>query len=215
MVYSLSLRLSSTDPAVVIQALKDVARGARTEFAEDTLRVLKSGHSPVVRGRSAWALGRLRYKAALDDLLSAVRNRDGEVRRWSAWALGELGFSSAEPILRAIGNKETRPDVRSAVFGAIKKLNFDRTREHHDVVVRRLEPPKSNNFRINRAVRDLEALAWPEDGKEIVRLRKEIKEVDGVYFGQYMDWIRRRPTITAGLADNRFVFGTPAVAAAL
>ena len=177
------------------------------EFAGDMLQVLVTEPNAGIRGRAAWALGRLHYKGAHDELLRCLKAGEAEVRTWSAWALGELGFYSDLPVLTRVAKREVDHEVRRAIFGALRKLRLEPTRSHINQVARLLSPPPTRGPEIRRIVEDLASLEWPKDRSRIVELRKELRNADPPYFTLYMEWVRRRPTLEQAATDPRYVYG--------
>ena len=207
MPYELRQKLASQDVRLKIEAISAIAREQRNEFADDILTLFMNESTAHIRGRAAWALGRLHYREAYDHLIKGLRDTEAEVRTWSAWALGELGFYKAIPVLVRASETEVNYEVRRAILGAMKKLRLEPTRSHASQVARLLNPPPTRDPEIRRIVEELASLEWPKDRSRIVALRKELRKADPPYFTLYMEWVRRRPTLEQAATDPRYVYG--------
>ena len=209
MAYTTVLRnqLHSPNAATRVKAISIIARERHVEFAGELIEVLTHDPSPEIRGRSAWALGRLHYKNAHGRLVECLKGGDTEVKTWSAWALGELGFHKDIPTLARSAEKEKESPVRRAMYGAIRKLRLESTRSHVSQVERLLEPPRTRDPLARRIVEELMSLEWPGDKDAIVALRRQLRQVDPPYFSMYMQWFQRRPTIALAIDNQRLVYG--------
>ena len=176
------------------------------EIAPALLELMKSERDPIIKGRCAWALGRLNYREAEPSLIAALKDPSVEVRKWSAWALGEIGSVRTEAHLRGALDREDVGAVRSSIGGALKKLNFEPTRVHVSQLTKALQPPKTTDSTLLTIMEQLEPLDLIADADEIIRLRTAMKERDPGFFKTYMDWVKRRPAIAAALKDDKKVF---------
>ena len=198
--------LSSLNPSRRRQAIFAVVNENTKELSGCLLSVFRREADSSVRSLCAWALGKLRSKEAYADLVKGMQAGSPEIRNWSAWALGEIGlFESVNPLGRAF-ETERNPVVRRAIGGALKKLRFEPTRDHVSAVIRRLRPPPTQNERIQLIVQNLALLEWPLEKEAIVDLRRQLQETDPVYFGLYMEWLRRKPSIESALLDPKKVY---------
>ena len=139
-------------------------------------------------------------------LIACLDDRSEEVRTWSAWALGEIGNTRTEPHLRRAITRESLENVRRAIGGALKKLNYDSTRAHVSQLRKALKPPETQDPTLVTLIHRLQRLDWKTDGDEIVALRSEMKDHDPTFFDSYMSWVKRKPEIIAALEDDRKVF---------
>ncbi len=207
MLYALRDKLGSRDTRSKLEAISAIAREQRHEFAMDILDIFISDSSARVRGRAAWALGRLHYREAYDRLVVALTDVEAEVREWSAWALGEICFYKVLPLLVRAGEKEVNTGVRRAMFGAVRKLRLEPTRSHITQVARLLKPPETHDALIRRIIEQLASLEWPKDRDHIVALRRQLRNSDPPYFARYMEWVRRKPSIEQAITNPRYVYG--------
>lgn len=208
MAYDAVLRsqIHSGDAVTRGRAISRIAWARHVELADDLMEVLGTDPKSEVRGRAAWALGKLRHGEAHAQLLGCLKAREAEVRKWSAWALGELGVYSDVPLIARLAANEQRHEVRQAMFGAVRKLRIEPTRIHVSRIERLLQPPSSGDSRVMQIVEALAPLDWPQDRAQIVALRRELKEVDSRYFSTYMQWLERKPTIQQAVDNPRLVF---------
>ena len=139
-------------------------------------------------------------------MVAALSDRSNEVRTWSAWALGEIGIAGTEANLRRALACETRDDVRRAIGGALKKLNYDSTRVHEKELSKALHPPETQDPTLMALIDKLQVLDWKTDAAEIVALRAEMRNQDPEFFDTYMSWVGRKPEIIAALQDTKRVF---------
>jgi HEAT repeat protein len=202
----LKQQLSSLDSQRRRQALFAVVQGDVKELSSYVLSIFRRETDSTVRGLSAWALGKLMHKGAYTDLVKALQTADPEVRRWSAWALGEIGLYEAFiPLGRAL-NSERNPTVRRAIGGALKKLRLEPTRVHLRAVTKRLQPPPTDDRRVEAIVQELGSLEWPLDKDAIIDLRRQMQQIAPLYFRNYMDWLRRKPSIESALVNKSKVY---------
>jgi len=202
----LKQQLSSLDSQRRRRALFAVVQGDVKELSDYVLSIFRREANGTVRGLSAWALGKLMHKGAYTDLVKGLQTGDPEVRRWSAWALGEIGLYEAFiPLGRAL-NSERNPTVRRAIGGALKKLRLEPTRVHVSKVANRLQPPPTEDERIQAIVEKLGPLEWPVDKEAIIGLRRQMQEVAPLYFKAYMEWLRRKPSIESALVNKSKVY---------
>lgn len=185
----------------------EAVRAGNTAISGDVLSLLRDDSvDPHVRGRAAWALGKLRIRSALPSIVRFLSDDALEVRLWSAWALGELGDASLQPLLRRAIAQEHADDVRGALGGALKKIGMDSVRAPRRAVLERLKPPPTPDERITLILQRIAGLEWESGRDEIIRLRGRIKELDPLYFEAYMQWIRALPDIKRAADDRRFVY---------
>jgi hypothetical protein len=69
-----------------------------------------------------------------------------------------------------------------------------------------LQPPPTEDGRIQSIVEKLASLEWPGDREAIIDLRREMQEVAPQYFETYMEWLRRKPLIESAVIDKRKVY---------
>lgn len=177
-----------------------------TELGPDLVRLMKSERIQDLKSRCAWALGKLNCRAAEPGLIDALSDRSEEVRTWAAWALGEIGNTGTEAHLRQALDRENSDNVRQAIGGALKKLNYDSTRVHESQLSKALQPPETQDPTLMALMDRLHQLDWKSDAAEIVKVRAKMKNHNADYFDSYMSWVKRRPEIIAALQDNRRVF---------
>jgi len=198
--------LNALNPRTRKDALFTTVQHNLRELSGEILDLFRQEIDCEIKARSAWALGRLRYHTAFNDLVQGLENTDRRVRTWSAWALGELGIDQATiPLIEAM-KKEPVAQVKGAIGGALKKLRLESTRVHIKQVAKELQPPVTKDQSIVAIVEKLEGLKWEEDADEIVALRKRLLEKDPAYFRDYMDWLKRKPALEAAWGDKRKVF---------
>ena len=178
-----------------------------TELGPDLVELMERERDQNLKGRCAWALGRMNYREAYPNLVNGLKHRSQEYRTWSAWALGELGDSRAEMPLRLAEEEEKSGKVRQSIGGALKKLNFDSTRVHRHQLEKALQPPATSDPALMLIVKRLEQLEWPSDSEQIIDARADMKRHDCYYFDSYMEWVQRKPGIIAALEDRSKVFG--------
>ena len=207
--YTSALRdqLYATSDAARVKAISTIARERRLEFADELLHILSSEGKAEIRGRAAWALGRLHRKEAHDQLLHCLKASEAEMRTWSAWALGELGFYSDIPTLARAAEGEVDGEVRRAILGALRKLRLEPTRSHVSQVERLMRRPPTRDPLLKRIVEELAILEWPRDRDRIVALRREMRQADPPYFSVYMQWVQRRPVLEQAINNPKFVYG--------
>ena len=198
--------LRSTDPDRKINAIFKAVEEKLAELGPDLVQLMRSEKAPTFKSRCAWALGKLNYREAEPSLIAALNDRTEEVRTWSAWALGEIGNTRTETHLRRALDHENMDNVRQAIGGALKKLNYDTTRAHVSKLRKALQPPQTRDPILVALMERLQLLEWKTDYDEIVAVRSEMKSHDPAFFDSYMSWVRQKPEITAALADDRKVF---------
>jgi HEAT repeat protein len=201
-------KIKSSSPQIRRNGLFDATNHNLKELSGESLVLFREEKDSSIKSRCAWALGRLRYLAAFDDLVRCLRDRDKSVRIWSAWALGEIGLDKANRPLIEAQEIETVPNVRRTIGGALKKLRLEPTRVHRKQVLKQLQPPLSVDSVIMAIVKKLEILKWTEDTDEIIALREQILKRDPVYFKRYMEWFERKPTLENTLTDKHKFFST-------
>ncbi len=198
--------LKAPNPKTRTDALFTAVQHNLRELSSEILDLFGQERDCEIKGRSAWALGRLRYHPAFNDLVQGLRDKDRRVRTWSAWALGEIGGDRASvPLMEAMKN-EPVAQVQRAIGGALKKLRLESTRVHVKQVVKGLQPPPTKDQSIVAIIDKLESLKWEEDAERIIALRKEILQKDPAYFKAYMDWVKRKPALEGAWGDKRKVF---------
>jgi HEAT repeat protein len=86
-----------------------------------TLIARLTDRHPDVRDRTAWALGEIEDKAAVEPLLSALNDSDPRVRARAAWALGEIEDRAAlTGLTRALN--DTDRGVREKAAWALREI---------------------------------------------------------------------------------------------
>ena len=199
--------LGSPDPKRRKDAIFRVVEEEITELVADLLLMMEADAERDLRGLCAWAIGKMGYREASPNLVNGLENRSQVVRKWSAWALGELGDSrSKEPLRRAIAREELN-DVKQAIRGALKKLEFESTRVHRNQLAKALRPPLTRDPTLILMIERLEQLEWPSESQQIVELRADMKHHDLCYFELYIKWIEGKPAIIAAFEDESKVFG--------
>jgi len=199
-------KINSSSPQTRRSGLFDTANHNLKELSGEILILFREEKDSSIKSLCAWALGRLRYLAAFDDLVRGLRDKEKSVRIWSAWALGEIGLEKAtRPLIEA---QEAEPvgSVRRAIGGALKKIRLEPTRVHRKQVLKQLQPPVSKDSVIMAIVGKLETLRWTKDKYEIVTLREQILKRDALYFKRYMEWFQRKPILENTLVDRQKVF---------
>jgi len=199
-------KIKSSNARTRRSGLFEAANHNLKELSHEILVLFRNENDSPVKSVCAWALGRLRYIAAFDDLVQGLRDRHRSVRIWSAWALGEIGLDRATRPLIAAREKEPAADVRRAIGGALRKIRLEPTRVHRKQVLKQLQPPVCEDRVIMTIVGKLESLTPVEDRDEIVALREQILARDPLYFQRYMEWTERKPILEKALANKRKVF---------
>lgn len=200
--------LRSSDVATRLDAVRHITRTGQRQYIPKLTHLLAGDESNSVRACSAWALGRFRPREAIAILRRALSDRDPSVRKDSALALGEMAdYASLETIWR-LARSESDPEIRNALFGAAKKIRLEPTRVHRKEMVRRLRPPEPPTHRIAAIIRELERLTPGQDHNRIVELRKRMRSQDHLYFRDYMEWVKRRPSMQEALDNPRLVYGS-------
>ena len=198
--------LSSSDSDRRERAIFRAVNDNLTELGPDLVLLMKSERVQSLKSRCAWALGKLNCREAEPSLIVALSDRSKHVRTWAAWALGEIGSSGTEAHLRRALARENVANVRQAIGGALKKLNYDSTRVHESQLVKALQPPEPRDPTLKALVDRLEQLEWKTDSDEIVAVRAKMKNHDPDFFNSYMSWVKRKPGIIAALQDDKRVF---------
>ena len=198
--------LSSPDGDRKIKAIFRAVEEKLAELGPDLVQLMKSEKDPTLKSRCAWALGRLNCREAEPSLIGGLDDRSEEVRIWSAWALGEIGNTRTEAHLGRALTRENRDNVRQAIGGALKKLNYDSTRVHVSQLRKALQPPETQDPTLLALMERLKQLEWKTDADQIVAVRAEMKDYNPAFFNSYMSWVRRKPEIIAALEDDRKVF---------
>ena len=198
--------LSSSDSDRRVNAIFRAVNEELTELGPDLVLLMKSERVQSLKSRCAWALGKLNYREAEPSLIAALSDRSKHVRTWAAWALGEIGTTRTEAHLRRALARENLENVRQAIGGALKKLNFDSTRVHESQLVKALQPPETQDPTLKALIDRLEQLEWKTDSAEIVVVRRKMKNHDPEFFNSYMSWVERKPGIVAALQDDKRVF---------
>ncbi|MGD0115959.1 MAG: hypothetical protein ABSC13_08155 [Dehalococcoidia bacterium] len=196
-----SERAKSKDNALSAAVKLDVR-----EIADDILRHFRDSTDHFFQARCAWALGKLRYRAAIPSLKDGLKSGDVQIRIKCAWALGEVGLDDLEGFLRGRLEEEHNEGVRMAIGGALKKLRLDSVRAPVSVVETQLRPPATRDPDVRAIVNDLQNLRYPEHEKEIVLLRSKLKAAAPDYFEKYMAWWARRPSVEEALQNPKKVY---------
>ena len=198
--------LHSSNRGMTKAAIFEAVKENRVELGPDLVQAMKSEKDPNLKSRCAWALGKLGHRDAETNLVAALNDRSEEVRTWSAWALGEIGTTQTVVHLRRALTRENFDDVRRAIGGALKKLNYDTTRTHESELNKALKPPKTQDATLAILVNRLEEPDWKSDRDVILAIRAEMKKHDPDFFDLYMSWVERKPGIIAALEDGRKVY---------
>jgi HEAT repeat protein len=202
----LSRKLKSPTYNVKKAALFSIVEHNLKDLGDDILRLLGKEKDSDIKGRCAWALGRLHYHEAFNVLVKGLYSKERDVRIWSAWALGELGNERARvPLTRAL-NRETESKVRRSIGGALKKLALQPTRVHVSQLNKRLKPPKSEDSFIISIVRKLETLEWQQNKEEVLALRQQILDRDPEYCMAYMEWLKIKPAVQDAITNRKKVY---------
>jgi len=77
-----------------------------------------------VRGRAAWALGKIEDSRAVEALIAALKDEDDGVRESAAWALGDIGDSRAVKALIA-ALKDEDDGVRRSAAWVLGNLDYN------------------------------------------------------------------------------------------
>ena len=190
-------------------ALFEIVETKRTELAEDVLQLMHKELNNEIKGRCAFALGRLNHKEAYPYLVHNLRHPSPEVRKWSAWALGKMMLTRAEKHLRKTLEAEKDEYVGRAVGGAIKRLSGEPVRMQKNQVHRELSAlrlPFTDNRNIRETADQLEKLTWPEHREEILQLRSMMLKMDPIYYRAYVKYASRRPVLLKSLDDDEMVY---------
>lgn len=202
----LKRKLQSPNLETKKQALFGIVEHDLAELGDDILRLLRDEKDVSIKGRCAWALGRLHHNAAFNALVEGLRSEDRGIRIWSAWALGELADDRAGGTLIDAFDAELEPKVRRAIGGALKKLSLEPTGVYAGQLRKKLNPPQSSDPAIGAIVKKLETLRWEQSRQEMLALRKQILDRDPEYFKTYMEWLKRKPALLAALANRKKVY---------
>lgn len=199
-------KIRSSNPRMRQSGLFDAVNYDLKELSGEILTLFQKETDNWIKSRCAWALGRLHYLAAYNDLAQGLRDKDKSVRIWSAWALGEIGLDKAtKPLIEAL-EIERIATVRRAIGGALKKIRLEPVRVHRKQILKQLQPPLTEDSVIMTIVRKLEALGSIEDKDAIIALREQILHRDRLYFERYMEWVKKKRILENVLVDKRKVF---------
>jgi ATP-dependent DNA helicase RecQ len=88
----------------------------------------QSRQSPADRVRHAVQLGEARSPSGVPELIAALQDPDGNVRRLAASALGKIGDRRAVDPLMALLTRETKPQVRQYAVKALGQIGDPRAR---------------------------------------------------------------------------------------
>ncbi|MDJ0648031.1 MAG: HEAT repeat domain-containing protein [Xenococcaceae cyanobacterium MO_188.B19] len=109
--------------SAVVGAISKIAEEQPEERAFELLLQSLSDSSVNVRSEAAAALGNLRYKPAIPQLLELLQLQESESRKSAALALMKIGDSnSIEPLQKAL-EVESDPPVKPVIQLAINQLN--------------------------------------------------------------------------------------------
>ena len=201
--------LKSSEGTRKVDALFETVNNNYTELASDVLNLMGAERNTNIKGRCAWALGRLNYKDSYPYLVEQLRHPSAQVRAWSAWALGEMRLERAAKHLQRAIEIEGEDDVAKAIGGAIKKLFGQPVRTHKSQIRKEIDAiklPYIEDRLIGTLVHRLEGLRWPRDQGEILEIQAKIKMRDLKYFTALMKWAFRRPLLWKALGDDDIVF---------
>lgn len=91
--------LKSKNPKVRRAALAIIGEMRNSELIDEVVKSLNDSHTDVIQ-MAVWAIGRVKWKAALPHLLRLIKEGYGfKVIKTVVWALGEIGDKSVVPIL--------------------------------------------------------------------------------------------------------------------
>lgn len=200
--------LASSDLARRLDAVRHVARSGQRQYIPRLMHLLAHDRSNAIRACSAWALGCFRPREAINVLRDALRDEDRIVRKNVALALGEMADYASLEKIAALARTEADPDIKCAFYGAAKKIRLEPTRVHRKEMARRLNPPEPPSARIAVILRELEALTPGQDHRRIVEVRRRMRAENHLYFTEYMDWVKRRPSMQKALDDPKLVYGS-------
>jgi len=100
-------------------ALSSMFSKRSKQAAQSLLSVLNDKkEKAIVRAQAAEGLGNLQYHPAFNSLMSALNDKNVEIRFWSVFALGKLGDLRAVPKLRDMAQHDSGALPR---WGSIKK----------------------------------------------------------------------------------------------
>ncbi len=99
-----------------------------TEPAAETISTRSGAQSPAERVHRVVALGEAHSSDGVPELVAALTDGDGNVRRLAASALGKIGDRQATEPLMALLASETRPQVRQYAVKALGSIGDSRAR---------------------------------------------------------------------------------------
>ncbi len=201
--------LKSSDSQNRSDALFRIVNENLSQLADDDLNLMKKERNNDLKGRCAWALGRLYHTESYPFLIHNLYSPSSTVRKWSAWALGALELQRAAKHLHEAMEKEREDDVRQAIGGALRRLSGKNVRVHTSQVqneLNSLKLPFTRDLAIGKIVNRLEKLQWPRDKEEILRLRDQMKSRDPSFYRSYKKWALGRPALLNSMEDDTIVF---------
>ncbi len=95
----------------------------RDEAVERALIGALADREGLVRGRAAWALGRLECRTAVDGLVGVLGDAEPRVRAQAAIALGEIEDARAIPALARSLREDREPSVRKSAAWALGEMD--------------------------------------------------------------------------------------------
>ncbi|MHA1821579.1 MAG: HEAT repeat domain-containing protein [Promethearchaeota archaeon] len=139
------------------------------EAEDDLIKLLKDSKDRVVRNSAARALGKIKSKKSVDQLIESLKDEDYYVRLNSAWALGKIGEQkSVAPLVQLIKNggakvySFTGSQVEVKQDNVDEELLKDEGMKYHDVQINAIKA--LGEIGDERAVGALIAEANDEDG---------------------------------------------------
>lgn len=196
--------------AGVLARLCDViyraGEGKHHELASQILDIAERVDDERTLENASWALGKLSYHPAQALLVRLLLSPGFKVVRAASWALGEVGNDAALEPLRHAYARSKDPQLRQVIGGALKKLAGLPTRAYAGSVEKRLRPPRSVRPQVNGLVIRLEELDFDDDRSEVLRLRRELQQLDPEYLRAYMTYRTQIPSALRALASSQVYF---------
>jgi HEAT repeat protein len=116
-------RLKSEETGLREAAAEALGRIGDLSAGEDLLQLFSDRRQPAsIRDTSAYALGRLRYRPAIPELLSALADPSASVRICAVAALAAIGDVTARERIQLAWAAEQEPKVRNSMRLALRSL---------------------------------------------------------------------------------------------